>query len=156
MQYELQYPSYVDIHNACVRIAKSIIEHNTHIDLIVGITRGGLLPAVILSHLLNIPMSTLEYSSKKGNGDGLNYTNKFKSFGQKTLLFFDEISDSSLTLKEITEHYTNEQHLVYTAVLYYKNITPTFHQPNFIWRVIPSDYDWIHFPWEHKQEYVQV
>lgn len=37
-------------------------------DYIVGLTRGGLIPAVMLSHYLNIPMWTLNVSLRDGDG----------------------------------------------------------------------------------------
>lgn len=37
-------------------------------DYIVGITRGGLIPAIMLSHYLNIPMHTLDISFRDGEG----------------------------------------------------------------------------------------
>ena len=38
-------------------------------DYIVGITRGGLLPAVLLSQYLDVPMYTLRVSLRDGNDD---------------------------------------------------------------------------------------
>lgn len=35
-------------------------------DYIVGITRGGLLPAVMMSHWLNVPMQSLDVSLRDG------------------------------------------------------------------------------------------
>jgi xanthine phosphoribosyltransferase len=37
-------------------------------DYIVGLTRGGLIPAVLLSHYLNVPMWTLNVSLRDGSG----------------------------------------------------------------------------------------
>ena len=51
-----------DWHNvdkAIQSIAMQMYESEWRPDYIVGITRGGLVPAVILSHMTNIPMHTL-------------------------------------------------------------------------------------------------
>ena len=49
-------------------IARNILVGNWKPDYIVGIVRGGLVPAVMLSHYLNIPMHTLNVSLRDGEG----------------------------------------------------------------------------------------
>jgi hypoxanthine phosphoribosyltransferase len=39
-------------------------------DYIVGLTRGGLVPAVMLSHYLDVPMHSLGVSLRDGDGTG--------------------------------------------------------------------------------------
>ena len=47
------------VDKAIQSIAMQMYESEWRPDYIVGITRGGLVPAVILSHMTNIPMHTL-------------------------------------------------------------------------------------------------
>ncbi len=49
------------------RIGRDIATGSWKPDYIVGLTRGGLIPAVMLSHYLNIPMYTLNVSLRDGN-----------------------------------------------------------------------------------------
>lgn len=44
-------------------------------DYVVGLTRGGLIPAVRISHLMDIPMVAVNYSSVVGRGDNKNHQN---------------------------------------------------------------------------------
>jgi hypoxanthine phosphoribosyltransferase len=50
------------------KIARDISVSGWKPDYIVGLTRGGLIPAVMLSHYLNVPMWTLNVSLRDGEG----------------------------------------------------------------------------------------
>lgn len=50
------------------KIAREIAINNWKPDYIVGLTRGGLIPAVMLSHYLNVPLHTLNVSLRDGEG----------------------------------------------------------------------------------------
>ena len=51
--------SWDNTHKGINNIAMQMYKDNWRPDYIVGITRGGLVPAVLLSHLTDIPMHTL-------------------------------------------------------------------------------------------------
>jgi len=85
---------------------------------IYGIPRGGLVPAVYLSHLLGLPIV-------------------IEPTGKETLVV-DDICDTGKTLGAY-------QHFGYTtATLYYHKQSPV--EPN-IWIYEKKD-QWIQFPWE--------
>lgn len=50
------------------KIAREIAINNWKPDYIVGLTRGGLIPAVMLSHYLDVPLHTLNVSLRDGEG----------------------------------------------------------------------------------------
>ena len=144
----ITHPSFEMIHNVIIEMAMTIQNSNSNIGCIVGLTRGGLFPAAMLSHLLDVPMEAINYSSKQGKGDNKNHVNQFNIplVGKKdTILIVDDICDSGNTLKEVTNFY--EQFCnVQTASLFYKNtavVTPTYY-----WQEISNEDGWIHFPWE--------
>ena len=90
---------------------------------VYGISRGGLIPAVIISYLLDIPF--------------VRYENKINS---KTLII-DDISDSGKTLKKLLK-----KHKVgMTATLWI--MKQTKYLPDVHIR-IKNDDEWIVFPWE--------
>ena len=139
----LTHPSYNDIEKGCARIALDLTMNNDHQpEVIVGLTRGGLFPAVILSHMLNLPMNAVSYSSKRGAGDNRNHinilpeipSNNFESGTGRLpkdpcLLLVDDIADSGNTLKEVASEYRSRGHEVITAVLYWKE--SSIFQPDF-------------------------
>jgi xanthine phosphoribosyltransferase len=71
-------------------------------DFVIGIGRGGLVPAVFVSHDLNLPMLSIDHSSKvPGFADELLRTVAAKSAAGEKLLFIDDINDSGGTIDYI-------------------------------------------------------
>lgn len=145
-------PSYDQIHRACEDFAKQIQKDAKDIKCVAGIARGGLFPALILSHLLELPMISIDYSSMSGMGDDKNHTNKLPALtaDDGPILLADDISDSGKILQEILYYYSRSNVSIQTAVLYYKTHDSPLIVPDYIWRTIPHDSDWVIFPYDSK------
>ena len=95
-------------------------------DYIVGLNRGGLTPAVMISHYLDIPMHTLDVSFRDGNmGPESNLWMAEEAFGyvpenergesgtqvdpayRKNILIVDDINDSGRTMNWIKDDWRN-------------------------------------------------
>jgi hypoxanthine phosphoribosyltransferase len=150
-------PSWTDIHNSCKQIVDNINGDSHEIQYIVGITRGGLIPSVIVSHLMNIPTITVSYSSNTGAGDNKFYNNILPDVqstiheekvisGFPEILVVDDICDSGETMADVVSAYRDKGHNVISVALYYK--TGSVFTPDFYWQHIPKDSGWITFPWE--------
>ena len=98
-----------------------ISDNDCSIEFITGIPRGGIIPAVVLSHRLKIPYC------------------EFPSPLPPNTLVVDDIADTGETLKTKTYGFQ-------TAVLYYKPHTSCF-KPTF-WAEEYYEDGWIIFPWE--------
>ncbi len=143
-------PTYKEIHQACLDMANEIEQRNLDLDYVVALCRGGAIPGVILSHMLNLPLIMLDYSSTDGKGDDKNHSNDLIDIASgSSFLLVDDIADSGKTIKEITEHYGNPAWgcQIYTAVLYYKSPSEIV-RPHFVWRNITPSSPWVVFPWE--------
>ena len=80
-------------------------------DYIVGLSRGGLVPAVMISQYLSIPMYALHVSLRDSeNGpesnlwmaeDAFGYNTGFAQAGKKKILIVDDINDTGSTLEWI-------------------------------------------------------
>lgn len=71
-------------------------------DFVIGIGRGGLVPAVYVSHELDMPMLSIDHSSKvPGFADELLGKVAQKSADGVRLLFVDDINDSGGTIDYI-------------------------------------------------------
>lgn len=115
-----------DVEDAIERLAINITNSGIKLTAIGGLPRGGLIPAVMLSHKLGIPfVSQAGIRSVTGN-----------------ILIVDDICDSGLTLKKF-----KFEENVYTATLHYKSTAE--YEPHFWWRLAPKN-EYIYYPWERK------
>lgn len=145
----LYNPTYDDITNACVGFSRQIKLYGIDFDAIIGVSRGGLVPANILSHLLDIPLIPVSYSSFNGKGDDKNHENNLPPIADKKILIVDDICDSGYTLRELADYYSADNlNTVYTACVYYKLRKNPVIVTNFSWVTIQEDSPWVVFPWE--------
>lgn len=116
-----------DIDACCDSIASQIIASGKTYKGIVGIPRGGIIPAVILSHRLGVPLFVDQYC-----WDEEDFKNN---------LLVDDIWDSGKTMNE-------ESSIRFTRVTlfvrYPENGTPDF------WAREVGDTRWVQFPWEQR------
>jgi xanthine phosphoribosyltransferase len=92
------------------KICRDIAQSGWKPDYIVGITRGGLLPALMISQYFNIPCETLKISLRDGSEcesnlwmaeDAFGYENydpMCSGDGKKKILVVDDINDQGSTL----------------------------------------------------------
>jgi xanthine phosphoribosyltransferase len=76
-------------------------------DYIVGLTRGGLIPAVYMSHTLDIPMWTLKVALRDHADTEINAWMAEDAFAGKNILIVDDINDTGGTLDWIIEDWGN-------------------------------------------------
>ena len=146
MNQKLYNPSYDDVNAFCIEIASHISKMGDQgPSRIIGLSRGGLIPAVILSHTLGIPLTPVVYSSVFGKGERAN-ANFLPDVHDRTVLIVDDISDSGHTLHEVVDYYKYIGRLPLSAALYYKE--GSVHRPDFYYHTIPADAPWVIFPWE--------
>lgn len=108
------------IETAVDNIASQIESSGLDIQYIFGMPRGGLIPAVMLSHKINIPLLRT----------GMVLNNK--------VLIIDDICDSGLTLHKYN---------VPTATIHTKESASV--QPTFYYEVVDES-TWYYYPWELK------
>jgi len=119
MKLHLQWK---DIDELVDKLHKEIIKSGIKIEKVYGMPRGGLIPAVMLSHKMNIPLTTYMYT--------------------KNTIIVDDICDSGQTLEEVLADNP-------TAVLHYKSKTSTI-KPTLFAKELTIDH-WIVYPWELKE-----
>jgi len=83
-------------------VAQAVREDAWLPDYVVGIGRGGLVPAVYLSHALDVPMLSIDHSSQvPGFADDLLGKVAAKTVEGTHVLFVDDINDSGGTIAAI-------------------------------------------------------
>jgi len=116
------YYSWQDVEDACVNIALQMYKDNWRPDYIVGITRGGNVPATILSNMLGIRCEALKVSLRDDemgpetncwmseDAFGYNYPEETGVTGarwdvkqRKNILIVDDINDTGATFNWIKQ-----------------------------------------------------
>ena len=111
--------TYADIQSQVLDIIRKLSLDSWKPDYVVGITRGGLLPAVLLSHWYGVPMHTLKVSLRDGAEEDCdhNFWMAEDAYGyvsegsgtadtanaRKNILVVDDINDSGATINWIKQ-----------------------------------------------------
>lgn len=121
--------------------------HDEPIDLIVGISRGGLIPGVMLSHRLEVPFYPLQWQTRDNTQDreflSCVYLDRININGPENILFVDDICDSGKTVTEIRSQVPDGR----WAVLYSKTDNMGI---DFVGKRVYNVNKWIVFPWEKQ------
>lgn len=96
-----KYYSNDDIARLTLAICKQIELSDWKPDIIVGISRGGLLPGVMISHYFDLPFQALQWSARDHvQTEHNSWLAEDASHGRR-ILIIDDICDSGQTLSEI-------------------------------------------------------
>ena len=120
------YVTFEDAQRMVGDILRQIQVDGWRPDAIVGITRGGLTPAVLLSQYLKVPMYTLDVRLRDTNDDigpesnawlaewafgvvpeGAYSTSRYEPKYRKNILIVDDINDSGATINWIVNDWPN-------------------------------------------------
>lgn len=158
---EKSYLSYADIHQQTKSLAFKIHASNWMPQVIVGLSRGGMLPATLLSHNWRLPVKAFNLSLRDQSEfepDQAAWLPQTISQGKRVLVV-DDINDSGATINWIKQDW--QSRLVNTpgefsdhvrfAVLLNKHTSQT--QVDYCAREIPADHShtWWVFPWENLE-----
>lgn len=143
--------SWEEIEAACRRLAEGIKERRLEFDVIVGIARGGLVPARILSDMLgNGELQTMRIKFYDAVGKTTErptiLSPQLKVKGKRILLV-DDIADTGKSLAAAMEHLKEgEAGAVFTVALAKKpssSLVPDLY-------TLETD-AWVIFPWEVQE-----
>jgi len=156
-EFKLEIPTIEEIYDYIVELAYKIKSSKINYDVIIGVARGGIIPARIIGDLLLIkdiriihakyyekPYQTLEKPVIE--------MNNISNIEKKKILLVDDVADTGDTISEVI-HYLIEKgaELVDTAVIYIK----PWNKAGIKYYVKLTD-AWIVFPWEFLETAIQL
>ena len=166
------YYSWTDIERMCVSIVTQMYKDTWRPDYIVGITRGGNVPATIISNMTGIRCEAIKVSLRDDDSESeSNCWMAEDAFGYETepkkILIVDDINDTGATFNWITKDWqesclpddpkwnrvwgNNVKFATLTDNLASESVNPiayTCHEIN------KAEEDvWLVYPWEHVGEY---
>jgi len=97
------YINYEDVLSMCKNLEYEVSKLKP--DVVVGITRGGLVPALHLSHALDVPMETLRWQTRDTKHQEDNLFIRESINQGLTVVFVDDINDTGRTFSEIRQSY---------------------------------------------------
>lgn len=138
--------------------AKKIIESRYEPDIMVGISRGGLVPAKLLSDFLQVK----DILAIKADHWGITATKDGKArlaYGLETdlsgkkVLLVDDITDTGESMKLSKKHLEKKNpKTIKTATLYH--MKGSKFEPDFYSSV--KDATWVIFPWNYREDMVNL
>jgi hypoxanthine phosphoribosyltransferase len=149
---EFEIPSWEQIYQMLLKLAHKIRRDNFSPDIIVGVSRGGWVPARIMSDLLENPeLANVKAEFYMGvcetKGEPIITQPVSVSVQGKKVLVVDDVADTGKSLRLVKLHLLEQGATeAKIATIYYKP-----------WSVIVPDYyekessSWIIFPWERKE-----
>jgi xanthine phosphoribosyltransferase len=132
-----------------LHIIRQMEEANWKPDFILGIGRGGYVPAVFLSQWYSVPLFALHVSLRDMQRDEMISQEVRRIINTKNVLVVDDICDTGDTLASVDDKLAEIQCNVKTAVLIH-NLGQDVFDPDFYGREVNKTERpcWIVFPWE--------
>lgn len=140
---------YDDVTTMC----KHLVYHleTRHVDLIVGVKRGGVVPALHLSHALEKPMEVITWQTRDNDVQEHNQTIKDAILAGKNVVFVDDINDSGLTVRQLRNAYgwdicENPDNVLFATLVEKTTSEETVN----VAALRIDDPRWVCFPWEKQ------
>ena len=142
------------------KLIKLVATDDFHVDHVVCLARGGMLPGDMISRVLNKPLSVMKVSSYGANRKQDSVL-KIESFSGEpnitgNILLVDDLCDSGRTMKEVSSYLANHFYNVQEirgAVIWFKNKgVDNVYIPDYIANDIDEkDWKWVFQPFEYYE-----
>jgi hypoxanthine phosphoribosyltransferase len=143
------YYSWSEFDSDVLDLFKQIDDSGWIPDYIVGVKRGGLVPAIKLSHCFHRPMIMMSCQLRDNNNTEVRLYEVEEIPKDKNILIVDDICDSGATFRKImVEFYVRGHKSVRTCSLFYNTKQPFVVDYSIRNLDRSKNKEWIVFPWE--------
>lgn len=149
-----KYLTWKDFENCCYCLNQKFALDNYTPEIIIGLSRGGVIPARILSDILNnfdlyfIDVKLYDGTKKKDN-IVIRSDVDLSLIKDKKAVIVDDIYDSGTTIKSVVSYLKSKEfNNISTATLYAREGLNEY--PNYYSKIVKRK-DWIVFPWEKNE-----
>lgn len=144
---QFRYINWTEYGNLADALAEKIRSHAESFDLIIGIARGGIPVAMVVSDHLNVKLDIINVKSYNGiaeRGAPRILTTLTEAVKGKNVLLVDDLVDQGETMATVSKYLRSQGPAVLkTAVLFKKPWSTT--DPDYFLETVDK---WIVFPWE--------
>lgn len=146
------------IYEISYKLARNITDNGFSFDIIIGIARGGVMPARLLCDYLNIDqLTSLQIRHYTSGAEELEEVNITDPIGvdikEKNVLLADDVNDSGKTLKAAVDYIqTYEPALLKTAVLHEKK--GTIYNVDFTGKKL-EEWEWLIYQWAATEDVLE-
>lgn len=144
----VRFIHWSQIDRYCDIIVSQIKEDSWQPDAVVGLLRGGGVPGIIISHLLDVPFYGLNVSSTKDRDYKVVYDQYLRT--NRKVLVIDDINDTGKTLLQFQKaNDRGDDNIRYATLI--DNMGSSFLKISYTAETIDknSDNSWLIFPWEN-------
>jgi uncharacterized protein len=147
---EFRYISWTEYGNLADALAERIRSQPESYDLVVGIARGGIPVAMVVSDHLDVKLDIINVKSYEGIEERVApriLSTLTEAVKEKRVLLVDDLVDQGDTMATVSDFLGRQNPAILkTAVLFKKPWTKM--EPDYFLEVVDK---WIVFPWEHGE-----
>jgi len=150
---EFKFLDWQEIDSACLSLYSQMHVANYVPDAIIGLLRGGVVPARIMADYFGIVLDFFALDVKLYTGVGIRneepvirYDFKDSDIKDKKILVIDDVWESGKTMNAVMNHF--EGHNITTATLYWKENAKE--KPNY-YAETANENIWLIYPWEQME-----
>jgi len=154
------YYTWPQVEGACLDLCRQMVQDKWYPDYIVGISRGGLVPANLISQYLDIPMATLMVSLRDGGIKVSDCGMSEDAYNGQNILVVDDINDQGSTIAWIKQDWQSsclpgetQWQKVWGQNVRFATLTNNLASKEDVdytyWEVNKAEEDcWLVYPWE--------
>lgn len=112
--------SYDSLHFDTIKICNWLKETGFIPKRVVGVARGGALPAIIISHQFHIPVELLVWSNRDSKIKEIHRLDMIARSAERgeSILIVDDIVDSGETIMQIKERIYSESNIMFASLFF--------------------------------------